>query len=380
MKAIIIGAGIGGLTTALALQQRGISFEIYEAAPELRPIGAGIWLGGNAMNVYERLGMADILKANAVFLESVYIRDITGRLLQHVDNLEIKRLFGNGTHAIHRGTLQQILADAVKAPIHLGKRCKAVHGNVVLFEDGSTATGDLIIGADGIRSVVREQCVTQAQYRYSGQTCWRAIVDMTLPQAEQVSSGEVWSAKGGVRASYSQVGPNQVYLWVTKAMPAGNKFSNEEAYAFIKKQLAGFSPQTQKVAERMRPEALIHGDLYDIKPISGWYKNNVVLLGDAAHATTPNLGQGASQAIEDAYILAACLATTGSLADAFSKYQERRMHRAQRVVKMSWFLGRITAIQSRVGSMLRNCLIRSTPHSIARKQFNFLYGVDLNVE
>ncbi len=380
MKVIIIGAGIGGLTAAIALQQRGISFELYEAAPELKAVGAGIWLGGNAMNVYERLELAAEIKAHSVFLESVYIKDINGRLLQHVDNLAIQRLYGNGTQAIYRGKLQQILVHALHQPVQLNKRCTQINGNMVLFEDGSTATGDVIIGADGIRSVVREQCITHARYRYSGQTCWRAMVNMTLPQEEQVNSGEIWGNSGGVRASYSQVGPGQVYFWITKAMPAGSRLGNEEAYTFIKEQLTGFNPLMQTVVNHIQPEQLIHGDLFDIKPIASWYKHNVVLLGDAAHASTPNLGQGASQAIEDAYILAACLSTATSPESAFKKYQHKRMPRAKRVVNMSWILGRLTALKGRRSIRLRNWFIRHTPHRIARSQFHFLYGVNLNVD
>ncbi|TWF39816.1 2-polyprenyl-6-methoxyphenol hydroxylase-like FAD-dependent oxidoreductase [Chitinophaga polysaccharea] len=380
MKAIIIGAGIGGLTTAIALQQQQIQFEIYEAAPELKAVGAGIWLGGNAMNVYERLGLADALKAPSIFLESVFIKDVKGQLLQFIDNLDIQQRYGNATHAIHRGTLQQILANAVKQPIHLGKRCVGINGNVVRFEDGTTDSADVIIGADGIRSVVREQYVTKAQYRYSGQTCWRAIINTTLPPSEQVSSGEVWSRKGGVRASISQVGDQQVYFWMTKAMPAGSKFSPAEALTFIRRELAPFDLRIQDIVSRLDPDALIHGDLYDIQPLKQWYRGNVVLVGDAAHASTPNLGQGASQAIEDAYVLAAYLGQESRPERTFAKYQARRLKRAKRVVDLSWMLGRLTSVKNTTGSLLRNYLIRHTPHRIARKQFDFLYGVDLNIE
>ncbi|SEW52665.1 FAD-dependent monooxygenase [Chitinophaga arvensicola] len=380
MKAIIIGAGIGGLTTAIALQQRGIAFEIYEAAPELKTVGAGIWLGCNAMNVYEKLGLAAALKERSVLLETVFIKDTSGNTLQLVNNLEIKQLYGNATHAIHRGTLQQILVAAVRTPIQLGKKCIRIEGGTVYFEDGSTAQGDLIIGADGIRSVVREQCVTKAQYRYSGQTCWRATVNMDLPAAEQHNSGEMWSKKGGIRASASQLGDHQVYFWMTKAIPAGSRYTPADAYTLIQQELQAFPKELQEVMQRIDPEQLIHGDLYDFKPIAQWYKDEVVLIGDAAHATTPNLGQGASQAIEDAYILAAYLSKETDINAAFQKYQAKRIKHAQSVVSMSYTLGRITSLKNGIGSRLRNYLIKHTPNWIARRQFHLLYDVNLNVE
>jgi 2-polyprenyl-6-methoxyphenol hydroxylase-like FAD-dependent oxidoreductase len=148
-------------------------------------IGAGIWLGGNAMRVYERLGLANMLKDRSYFLHTIYIKDYKGNILQQVDNNAIKAKYGNGTHAIHRATLQYSLAEALDYPIHTGRKCVAIleegSGVTAIFEDGSRAQGDLLIGADGIRSIVREQCIAKADYRYSGQTCWRAIVPMELP-------------------------------------------------------------------------------------------------------------------------------------------------------------------------------------------------------
>lgn len=380
MKVIIIGAGIGGLTTAIALQHNKIPFEIYEAATELKAVGAGIWLGGNAMNVYERLGLAEIVKDNSIFLESVFIKDIKGNLLQNIDNTDIKKRYGNATQAIHRGTLQQILMNAVKQTIHLGKRCADIKNNTVYFDDGTTDHADVIIGADGIRSVIREQHVAKAQYRYSGQTCWRAIINTTLPSAEQSRSGEVWSRKGGVRVSISQVGVNQAYFWMTKAMDAGSRFTPNEALSYIQQELMPFDQHIQDIAKKLNAETLIHGDLYDIHPLNQWYRDNVVLVGDAAHASTPNLGQGASQAIEDAYILAAYLSRESGPSTAFAKYQARRLKRAQRVVDASWMLGRLTSVKSLPCSLLRNFLVRCTPDNITRKQFDFLYGVNLNIE
>jgi FAD-dependent urate hydroxylase len=383
MKALIIGGGIGGLTTAIAFKRKGIDFEVFEAAPELRAVGAGIWLGGNAMNVYEKLGMAGAIKAISFYQQNVFIKDYTGRILQQVDNEIIRKKYGSGTQSIHRAALQQVLAEEISGKLNLGKKCTAIfqdaNGATIHFEDGTQAHGDFVVAADGIRSAIRENYVTHAQYRYSGQTCWRAIADIDLPEKEQRKSSEVWGYAKGLRASYSQVGKDQVYFWVTKAMPAGSQFRNPEALQLIKEWLEPFrTGMMQTVIRNIQPERLIHSDLYDFKPVTKWHDGKIVLLGDAAHATTPNLGQGASQAIEGAYVLAASLCNTHTPEAAFALYQQKRIARVKKVVDTSWMLARMTNLGSPVLRKMRNWFIRATPDFILQKQFDQLYGIDLD--
>lgn len=382
MKVIIIGAGIGGLTLALALQQQGIAYEIYDAAPGNRAVGAGIMLGTNAMRVYARLGLADILGSRGALPDRYLIRDHNRNILKVIDNKMLLERFHHRSLLIHRAALQDELIHAVQANIKWGKKCVQVASSArqvsAQFDDGSMASGDILVGADGIRSTVREQCVEKAQYRYSGQTCWRSIIPIDLPAAEQTETSEVWGGGNGLRASYGQVGPQQVYFWMTKQMPAGSVFTPESALTFIKTALRSFEGYMQTVLQHLGADTLIHGDLYDIKPLRRWYKGRVVLLGDAAHATTPNLGQGASQAIEDAYVLAGSLASCPAYAKAFDTYQRRRMGRAAKIVGMSRNLSMLTNLQGRVAVWCRNQLMKRIPAVIADRQINFLYGVNLD--
>ncbi len=383
MKVIIIGAGIGGLTTAIALQQRGIAYEIYDAAQGNQPVGAGIMLGANAMRVYDRLGIAEELRKKAVLADNIYIRNCRGEILQEINNGEVEKKYGTGTYGLHRATLQGVLLDHCEQPVQYNKRCASISedskGITVHFSDGGKAAGTLVIGADGIRSVVREQHVVKAHYRYSGQTCWRAIIPVDLPVAEASEASETWSKKGdGLRAMYAQVGPQQVYFWATKAMPAGTMMSAEKALQYLREELADYPGYMQTILQQLRPEYLIQNDLSDLTPLNVWHRGRAVLLGDAAHATTPNVGQGAGQAIEDAWVLAQCLAANENYKQAFETYQQRRMERAKKIVKLSWQIAKLTNWKGRFLTGLRDGLMKSMPKRMAEKQLAFFYGVNLD--
>ncbi|HEY1164746.1 MAG TPA: FAD-dependent monooxygenase [Chitinophaga sp.] len=382
MKVIIIGAGIGGLTIAIALQQRNIPYEIFDAAPGNKAVGAGIMLGTNAMKVYGRLGLSAILEGRGALPDRYSIRDHQRNVLKVIDNKLLLERYDHKSLMIHRAALQDELINALEKRVQWGKKCvqikESATGVSVQFEDGSEASGDILVGADGIRSTVREQCVVKAQYRYSGQTCWRAIIPMDLPAAEQRETAEVWGEGNGLRASYGQVGPKQVYFWMTKQMPAESVFTADAALAYIKTSLQSFDGYMQTVLTQLTADTLIHSDLYDIKPIRRWYQGRVVLLGDAAHATTPNLGQGASQAIEDAYMLARCLASFPDHARAFATYQQKRIDRAVKIVSMSRSLSMLTNLKCRIAVWFRNQLMKRIPAGIADQQMAFLYDVNLD--
>src|ERR1044072_3266876 len=167
MKVIIIGAGIGGLTLALALQQVGIDYAIYDAAPGNKAVGAGIMLGTNAMKVYGRLGLSAILEGRGALPDRYSIRDHQGNILKVIDNKLLLERYDHKSLMIHRAALQDELVHALERNVQWGKKCVRIKESAsqvsVQFEDGSEASGDILVGADGIRSAVREQCVVKAQ-------------------------------------------------------------------------------------------------------------------------------------------------------------------------------------------------------------------------
>jgi 2-polyprenyl-6-methoxyphenol hydroxylase-like FAD-dependent oxidoreductase len=335
-RILIIGGGIGGLTAAVALRRRGFEPAVYEAAPELRPVGKGIWVPTNAMQVLHRLGLAEAVRKAGWPLERIQVRDTAGRVLVDLDLRKVEAKYGHTTVSIHRADLVRVLADAL-APgaLHLGKRCTGFapdgQGVVARFAGGAEARGDLLVAADGIHSAVREQLLLWVPLRYSGLTCYRGIADLELPPELVRVCWEVWG--GAARLGFSAVGPRQVYWFAPVTAPADSPLPSGEALtALLAGQYAGFPAPIPDILRHTPPAEVVRTDLYDFAPIGRWWSGRVVLLGDAAHAMTPNLGQGGAQAVEDAYVLADRLAGCAGVEQALSEYERLRLPKVRWVV------------------------------------------------
>jgi 2-polyprenyl-6-methoxyphenol hydroxylase-like FAD-dependent oxidoreductase len=245
MRGIIIGGGIGGLTTAIALKQKGISVTVYEAAPELKAVGSGIIMATNAMQVLQRLGLANRIKEKGYKLTSGQIADEQWRTLQVIDGQYAINKYGVGSYAIHRASLQQILFDELPEGIvklnHKVVSILQIENKVqVNFENGSEAEADFVIGADGIKSVVRQSLFGNTNYRYSGQTCWRATVNMPIPKKMESVAYELWGTKAGLRLGMVPVNQNEVYYYATRCAPAGGKDELNTVKENLSKQYSEF--------------------------------------------------------------------------------------------------------------------------------------------
>jgi 2-polyprenyl-6-methoxyphenol hydroxylase-like FAD-dependent oxidoreductase len=210
--------------------------------------------------------------------------------------------------------------------------------------------------------------------RYSGQTCWRGIAKMKLKHPKEAA--ELWGTKGGLRTSYSQVSDEEVYWYITAKAEKGSKIPQNDVKSYLINLVSEFQSDIQSVVEKTDHHAILQNDLMDLKPISTWHKGNIVLIGDAAHATTPNLGQGACQAIEDAYFLTECLSQYPSVSEAFSAFQSKRKPKADFVTKASFQMGQVINIGGAVGYRLRNMVLKITPQSVGEKQFDYLFRLD----
>ncbi len=366
----IIGAGIGGLTTALTLKQHGVPVRVFEGAPVLKPVGAGIILANNAMQVFRQLGLAEKIAKAGNKISRLKITDAQLASLSVADLAVYERKYGVSNTAVHRGELQRILASELgDEHIHLAKRLVKIEkaGPFHLtFADGSSASSTVVLGADGIKSVVRQQLFTENTVRNAGQVCWRGICDLSLPEQYQGELNEAWGR--GRRFGFVKINEKQVYWYALANAAYAPAEANQLGDLFRE-----FHEPVTAIIAATPGEQLITGEITDLKPMQKWQRENVCLLGDAAHATTPNLGQGACQAVEDAYVLGKLLTAGTALPDAFADYERLRKKKAHAIVNSSWKIGKLAHLDSRVGVWLRNTLLRSLPAAANKKQMDMIF-------
>ncbi len=376
MKATIIGGGIGGLTTAIALQQEGIQVEIFEAAPEFKKVGAGIVIAINSMQLYQRLGMTKKMLKAGNPIKSMEITNAKLGCLKRSDMTYFENIYNLSNVAIHRADLHKILlSKLLGAPMQMGKKLKTLQqkdGLIDLeFEDGTNHQTDLLIGADGVHSAVRRAIFPEAKERSAKQICWRGITNFDLGKEQAHNVREAWGCDE--RFGIVPIGENQVYWFACAGYKKDSKkeFEGKSIESVFKK----FHPLIGEIIRSTPSEVIITADLGDLKPIPTWHQGNICLMGDAAHATTPNMGQGANQAIESAWVLSDCLSNKKDRLKAFEKYQKIRQSKANMVVNTSWKVGKIAHVSNPILAKLRNALFYATPDFLARTQMKKLFDL-----
>jgi 2-polyprenyl-6-methoxyphenol hydroxylase-like FAD-dependent oxidoreductase len=270
--------------------------------------------------------------------------------------------------AIHRAKLHEIFAGALeRTRVSLGKQCVGFEddgaGVTARFADGSSERGTLLVGADGIHSAVRRTLFGDEPLRYAGYTSWRGMAPST-PGAESGRVAEIWGR--GLRFGFAAVGPSDTYWFAVANAPEGGR--DDDARKAVLDRFRDFCDPVPALVEATPKERVFRTDIHDRPPIASWSRGRVTLLGDAAHPTTPNLGQGGCMAIEDAVTFAHCLTTNESHQAAFETYERLRVARTSRIVEASWKFGRIAQLEGAVSTALRNFMMRLTPASVVRKQ------------
>lgn len=374
----IVGGGIGGLACAAALGQAGFAVRVFEQAPELGEVGAGLGLWTNAVRCLDSLGIPKTLWERGSRVKRGEGGTADGRVLTRMDVEGIAGDYGAHSYVVHRADLHAAIASLVDpASVTVGARCVGIEqdeGGVTLrFEDGSEAHAGLVIGADGLWSVVRAAILGEEKPRYSGETCYRGVCDFT-PEDPYVLR-EVQGR--GLRCAVCALGPHRVYWWATRRAPAAEEDEPLERKALLAKLFAGFSFGFPEALEATEPSAILKNDLYDRRPVRTWTRGRVTLLGDAAHPTTPNLGQGACMAIEDAIVLTRALTEhAGDHAAAFASYERTRMPRTDRIVAQSRSIGRIGSWSNPIAVAFRNAALRMTPASMVARMLREQIGYD----
>ncbi|MFC4373183.1 FAD-dependent monooxygenase [Nocardia halotolerans] len=348
--AIVVGAGIGGLAAALALTDRGWSVRVLERAPEVTEVGSGISLWANALRALDALGVGKQVRAQALADVSAGIRDERGRWLSRTDVATLRERFGTPV-LIHRADLLEILRSALpEATVRTGISVRAAHIDGTVDHSEGTSTADLIVGADGIRSVVRRAVCGEVAPRYAGYTAWRAVVDT----AESLTEfGETWGR--GARFGMAPLADGRIYCFAVYNAPENAPGTLDE----VRARFAGWHHPIPELLAAADRNTVLHNDIYDIPDLPAFTAGRIALLGDAAHAMTPNLGQGGCQALEDAITLSRLAADPNGLAT----YDRRRRPRTQMIAKRSARIGSIGQFAAPPLIALRNTALRLAPAS-----------------
>jgi salicylate hydroxylase len=388
MRVIIIGAGIGGLVAALALRRAGIEVELFEQAAALREIGAGIQISPNGSRILERLGLANSLRQYGVRPLAVQIRrwDDGRILIRQLLREECERVFGAPYYHFHRAELLGLLSAALPLQfIHLDCRCIDIKQNTdsveVRFHDHMTADADLVVGADGIHSTVRELILGSESARFSGHVAYRGLVpaERLRHLGLEVNASSWWGP--GHHFVHYFVGAGARYVNWVAVMPGEwrlESWTAEGEVADAQREFEGWHPQVARIIAAA--DITNRWALYDRDPLPRWTVGRVTLLGDAAHAMLPYMAQGAVQAIEDAAVLARCLETEGHQLDlALRRYEQTRKPRATRCQDGSRRNGEMYHLIDGQQQQHRDMSLGSVT-TAALPQNVWLYGHDVEAE
>ena len=350
-KAIVVGGGIAGLASAIGLRERGWYVDVLEQAPAFEEVGAGLSLWPNALNALDGLGVGAVVREKSVLDGEAGIRDERGRWLSRTDVAEIRNRFGH-IALVHRATLLDILRSALPSEcLKAGVAVAHVTADGRVQSADGELRGDLVLGADGLNSTVRRAVWPDAPApRYAGYTAWRYV---TRRPVDVGPGGETWGH--GERFGYATLSDGRVYCFATANVDEG---ADGGDLAKLRDRFGDWHDPVPRLLEESDDADLLHHDLYDLPPLSTYVKDRVALVGDAAHAMTPNLGQGACQALEDAVVLAR-RATDGDLA----AYDAERRPRATMISKRSARIGRVAQLQATPAVAVRNLVMKLTPAS-----------------
>ena len=381
-KIIVIGGGIGGLAAALALARLGAVVTVPEQTAEISDMGAGLQISPNGFVVLDALGLRDAVVDRSVAATSVVLRNYSNSAM--VATLDVSpQTGGQNYHFIHRADLVACLLSAARqagVQVRLQHKVKQVQTSVipqVVLTNGATMMADLVVGADGLHSCLRPVLNRPAAPRFTGQVAWRALVPR---QSDALAQVQLYMGPGRHLVTYPLRGGQLVNVVAVqeRANWAADGWQHRDDPQNLRRAFADFSPDVQ---ELLRSVDNLHlWGLFRHPVARNWYQDHAVLLGDAAHPTLPFLAQGANMALEDAWVLADCLANAETTSGALARYQKRREGRVRRVIAVSgrnaWkYHLRLPPLRMAAHAALRFVSLKA-PQYLTR-QFDWLYHHDV---
>jgi FAD-dependent urate hydroxylase len=376
-RALVVGAGIAGLATAIALERSGREPVVLERAPELWEIGAGISLWPNAVNALRRLGLGDAVEAAGAPAREAAFRTWRGAQLGASITTQLQARFGAPLLLVHRARLQGAMRRALGPDvIRLGAECVAVEqderGATVRLADGGGERGAVVIGADGLRSRVRAALFADGPPRYAGITAWRGVVPLEDALSGGLVSGESFGR--GSLFGVARLNGSQAYWWASVRRPESDGNDPATEKSSLLRTFSSWHDPITALIEATPPEAIIRTSLYERSSLERLAVGRIALVGDAAHPMLPNLGQGACQAIEDGVVLADELQATDDVVSALARYGARRAQHTASVVKASRQMSRVAHLRNPVAGGLRNALLRASPPSFSLRRLEPIVG------
>ena len=367
LRVLIVGGGIAGLALARALRAQGVTPEIVERATVWPAGGTGLYLPGNGVRALGALGLADKVLAQAVVMTHQRILDQGGRPLAEVALAAFWNRVGPCVGIVRSDLHRVLLEGAADVPLRAGATVTALSqrdgGVDVSFADGSTGTYDLVVGADGIRSSIRQIVFEDVRPRHLGLVSWRFLVD---------DSGTIqtWTTMLASRRAFlaMPVGRNRLYCYADLASAATDDPTGGDRDG-LRALFADFGGPVPGILRRLETVDSIYFSPIEEVVLDRWIRGRVVLLGDAAHATSPNMAEGASLALEDALVLARMLAGHRSPDEALAAFGERRRGRIRWVQQRSHRRDRIRALPVAV----RNLALRMAGPAIYRRDYRLLF-------
>lgn len=369
---LIIGGGIAGLCAAIALRHAGMQVKVYEKSSGPMPVGAGILIAPNALQALQPYGISGEMIRRGYPGDGFRLLSDRGRDLTR---MAIPSDYGS-QYSIHRKDLHDLLLTALPSDtVEWGKSFSSLEQNEngvrAAFRDGSQAEGDLLVAADGIYSGVRSQLFPGEPYRYAGYTCWRGVVPADGLDGLTPHFIETWGTQG--RFGIVPLPDRRVYWYaLINARQSDPRLADYSA-ADLHRLFQDYHAPIPDLLLRTGTADMIQRDIVDMAPMKCFYSDRVVFVGDAAHAITPNMGQGACQAMEDVRVLSDCLLASPDHSEAFALYQARRQKRIRQISAQSRKIGRVAQSESVLFTRFRNRLMKHVPARLSRRQADQLY-------
>ncbi|MBV8872156.1 MAG: FAD-dependent urate hydroxylase HpxO [Metakosakonia sp.] len=337
MKALVIGAGIGGLSAAVALKNAGIACDVFEAVKEIKPVGAAISIWPNGVKCMRHLGMGEMMETYGGPMRFMAYKDYRqGETLTQFSLAPLVERVGGRPCPVSRAELQrEMLNYWGRDKVQFGKRVSNVEENAdgvtAWFTDGTTAHGDFLIAADGSHSALRPYVLGYTpQRRYAGYVNWNGLVEID----EAIAPAEQWTTfvGEGKRVSLMPVSDGRFYFFFDVPLPAGLAEDRTTLRDDLTRYFSGWAPPVQRLIAALDPQTTNRIEIHDIEPFDKLVRGKVALLGDAGHSTTPDIGQGGCAAMEDAVVLGEIFRTQTNIESALREYEAQRCDRVRDLV------------------------------------------------